>query len=49
MSINKARSALYFTSKILGDINAVLKNRIGRRIGVRIVGRLFGRLMGKLF
>ena len=33
MKINMLRSLLYFTAKILGDINAVLKGKIVRRVG----------------
>ena len=49
MKINKIRSGLYEYAKILGDANAVQKNKISRRIGIRIVGKLFGRILGKLF
>ena len=49
MSINKIRSALYFTAKILGDVNAVNKGKIGTRILRRLAGKFTGRLMGKLF
>ena len=43
------RSFLYFLAKILGDINAVSKNKIGRRVGRRVVGKFTGRLLGKVF
>ena len=49
LSINKIRSLLYGSAKILGDINAVKKGKIGERFGRRIVGKVTGRLMGKLF
>ena len=49
MKINKIRSGLYKSAKILGDVNAVKKGKIGRRIGVRVVGKIFGRIMGKIF
>jgi hypothetical protein len=49
LKINKFRSLLYFIAKLLGDINAVQKGRIGRRIGVRAVGKITGRLIGRLF
>ncbi|WP_273130027.1 hypothetical protein [Bacillus weihaiensis] len=48
MSINKIRSLLYGSAKILGDVNAVKKGKIGQRIGRRIVGKITGRLMGRL-
>jgi len=49
MSINKIRSILYFIARILVDINAVQKGKIGQRIGRRILGRILGRLLGKIF
>lgn len=49
MNINKIRSALYKTSRILGDINAVKKGRAGKRIGRRIAGRQTGKALRKLF
>lgn len=52
MSIQKIRSVMYFISKILGDIQAILspkKNSIIKRIGRRIFGKISGRIMGKLF
>lgn len=47
--INKIRRTLYGTARILGDINAVLRGKIGQRIERRLVGKLTGRLLGKLF
>ena len=49
MSIGKFRGWLYFLAKILGDLNAVLRGRIGQRIVRRLAGKVTGRLMGKLF
>jgi hypothetical protein len=49
MSINKIRRVLYFVSKILGDVNAVKKGKVGKRIGRRVAGKMTGRLLGKLF
>jgi hypothetical protein len=43
------RSALYLVAKIMGDLNAIQKNRIPRRIARRIAGKLTGRALGKLF
>ena len=45
----KFRSLLYTLAKLLGDINAVKKGRVGRRIGRRVVGRATGKGLGKLF
>ena len=49
MSIGKIRSLLYFWAKILGDLNAVLRGRIGTRIARRLAGKFTGRLLGRLF
>ena len=49
MSIGKIRSVLYFLARILGDINAVRRGRIGQRIGRRLAGKITGRLLGRLF
>ena len=49
MSINKVRSVLYAMARLLGDLNAVQKGRVGQRVERRFVGRLLGRLLGKLF
>ena len=42
------RSLLYTVAKLLGDVNAIFKGRIGRRIGRRLVWKGTGRLSGKL-
>lgn len=47
--INKSRGLLYKLARILGDVNAVQKGRIGRRVGRRLAGRATGRGLGKLF
>jgi hypothetical protein len=49
MSINKVRSVLYFLAKLLGDVNAVKKGKVGQRIGRRVAGKVTGRLLGKFF
>jgi hypothetical protein len=45
MSIPKARSWLYRTARILGDVQAVQKGRVGRRVARRLAGRGTGRLL----
>ena len=45
ISINKIRTYLYSTSKILGDINAVQKGKIIRRIFRRITGGWAGKIL----
>lgn len=47
--INAIRSLLYFVARILGDVNAVQKGKIGQRIGRRVAGKATGRLFGKFF
>lgn len=47
--MNSFRSFLYALAALLGDINAVQKNRVGRRIGRRLAGKATGRMLGKLF
>ncbi|MFP4635308.1 MAG: hypothetical protein ACLFRD_05560 [Nitriliruptoraceae bacterium] len=49
MSINKSRGLLYQLARILGDVNAVKRGRVGKRIGRRVAGRATGRGLGKLF
>ena len=43
------RSCLYAFARLLGDINAVSKNRVPRRIGRRIAGKLTGRALQRIF
>jgi hypothetical protein len=48
--MSSLRSSLYTLARLMGDINAVKKGRVGRRIGRRIAGRVTGRtLAGRLF
>lgn len=49
MKINKVRSGLYTSAKVLGDVNAVEKGKVPQRIGRRLVGKLTGRFIGRLF
>ena len=44
-----ARSWLYRVAKIMGDVNAVKKGKVGKRIARRAVGKATGRGIGKLF
>ena len=43
------RGWLYYIAKIMGDVNAVKKGKVGQRIGRRVVGKATGRGIGKLF
>ena len=47
-SIGKARSAIYKSGKILGDINAVKKGTVTRRITARVSGNVTSRILKKL-
>jgi hypothetical protein len=49
MSINRTRGSLYRLARILGDVQAIRKGRVGKRIGRRVVGKYAGRGMGRLF
>lgn len=44
MSINKLRSILYSTARILGDVNAAKKGKLGKRITNKVIGRAVGKL-----
>lgn len=48
MSINSTRSVLYFLARLLGDVNAVQKGKIGRRVVRRATGKITGKAMRKL-
>ena len=43
------RSFLYWLAKILGDVNAVKKNKVGRQAQRRITGKVTGQALRKLF
>ena len=49
MSISKTRSFLYWLARILGDVNAVKKGKVGKRIARRAAGKIAGRGMRGLF
>jgi hypothetical protein len=49
MSINKTRGFLYWLAKLLGDVNAVEKGKVGKRVARRVAGKVTGRGLGKLF
>ncbi len=49
MNINKLRRTLYMFSRVLGDINAVKKGKVGKRVGRRVAGRSTGKMLRKLF
>ena len=43
------RSFLYLLARLLGDVQAVRRGRVGRRIARRGAGRITGRGLGRLF
>ncbi len=43
------RSFLYKLARLLGDVNAVKKGRVGKRVARRAAGRMAGKGMRKLF
>lgn len=43
------RSFLYALARLLGDINAVQKGRVGRRVGRRIAGKYTARGLWRIF
>lgn len=44
----KIRSLLYLVARLLGDVNAVRRGRIGQRIVRRVAGKATGRAMRKM-
>lgn len=43
------RGFLYWLARLLGDVNAVKKGRVGRRLARRAAGRATGRGLGRFF
>ncbi len=43
------RNLLYMVARMLGDVQAVRKGRVGKRVGRRITGRLAGRGLSRLW
>ncbi len=48
MSISKTRGFLYGLARLLGDVNAVKKGRVGKRLMRRAAGKATGRTLRKL-
>lgn len=46
--MNSLRSLLYALARILGDVNAIKKGRVGKRIVRRVTGKVTGRALGKI-
>jgi len=49
MSISSSRGWLYKLAKLLGDVNAVKKGKVGKRIARRAAGKAAGKGFGKIF
>jgi hypothetical protein len=43
------RTFLYALARLLGDVNAAQKGKVGRRVARRGAGKITGRLLGRLF
>jgi hypothetical protein len=46
--LNKVRSLLYKTAKVLGDVNAVKKGTVGKRVKRRLLGKITGNILKKV-
>lgn len=49
MRLSGFRSFLYLLGRLLGDVNAVRKERVGKRIARRAAGKATGRAFKRLF
>ncbi|MED1016309.1 hypothetical protein [Bacillus atrophaeus] len=49
MNINKIRSALYKSARILGDVNAAKNGTLGKRMARRAAGKATNKLLRNLF
>lgn len=49
MTLSAFRSWLYLIARLLGDVQAVRRGRIGERLARRAAGKLTGRALGRLF
>ncbi|MEG8945781.1 hypothetical protein [Rosettibacter firmus] len=49
MTINSLRNILYTLARLLGDVNAIKKGKIGERILRRSAGRITGKFLQKIF
>ena len=45
--MNTLRSLLYALAKLMGDVQAVMRGRVGKRIVRRAAGKLTGRMLGR--
>jgi len=49
MTISKVRSQLYRIARVLGDVSALQRGRVGKRVGRRVTGRFTGQFLSRLF
>ena len=43
------RGLLYWLARLLGDLNAIGKGKVGRRVARRAAGKITGKWLSKLF
>ena len=43
------RNLLYRLARLLGDVNAAGKGKVGRRVARRMAGKVTGKGLGRLF
>ncbi len=48
LTISKARSALYKSAKVMGDVSAVKNGKITKRVTNRVVGNVSGKLASRV-
>ena len=46
--ISKVRTGLYKSAKVLGDVDAVKKGKVGKRVKSRITGKIAGETLKKV-
>ena len=49
MTHSSFRSLLYKLARLLGDVQAVRRGRIGQRVQNRVTGRIVGKLLRRLW
>jgi len=49
MSISAVRSILYLIARLLGDVSAVQRGRVGQRLARRAAGKVVGRIFRVIF
>ncbi|WP_367387449.1 hypothetical protein ABZM97_09770 [Bacillus vallismortis] len=49
MNINRIRSALYKSARILGDVNAAKNGTLGKRVARRAAGKATNKIFKSIF